>query len=203
MTTTKSPWGALQSPSLQIIRTPRRGNKCASTAFLQANVYYRTYLSTTLHFLTYYYRTKIRTELLAASHHLHLLRSLLLGIVILFRRIFAAARLAADRTNRDAIVGAYLHSNFVSHFWQTLRGPFSAVSKPILQANRTLVRKLSTRSTRSIHAFAPLEFNRKTMKSASGKRPFAPLRSQNFKEKRVRILLFFLTFPFFTSFEQI
>ena len=102
-----------------------------------------------------YYCTKIRTELLAASHHLHLLRSLLLVIVILLflRCTLAAARLAEERTNGDAIVGAYLHSNFVSHFWQTLRGPFSAVSKPILQANRTLVRKLSTRSTRFTYMY--------------------------------------------------
>ena len=93
-----------------------------------------------------------------------------------------------------------------------LRGPISAVSKPIVASKYSCER--SWRDLQDLHTFAPLESNRKTMKSASGKRPpdkahsapekklssriscawgirekgvhtFAPLQSQNFSKKSV------------------
>ena len=62
-----------------------------------------------------------------------------------------------------------------------LAGSFSAVSK------RNFARKYAFDSIfqvlQDLHPFAPLESNRKTMKSASGKRP--PLQSQKFRKKSV------------------
>ena len=57
----------------------------------------------------------------------------------------------------------------LDNFWQTLKGSFSAVSKPNFASKYSF--ESSWRDLQDLHAFAPLESNRRTMKSASGKRP--------------------------------
>ena len=63
----------------------------------------------------------------------------------------------------------------LANFWQTLRGPFSALSMPIFASKYSfeLAWKLLARSTRFTHfcTSGSLESYIKTMKSASGKRP--------------------------------
>ena len=54
------------------------------------------------------------------------------------------------------------------YFWQTLRGPFSAVSTPSFASKYSF--ESSRRDLQDVHTFPPLESNLKTMKSASGKR---------------------------------
>ena len=56
-----------------------------------------------------------------------------------------------------------LFSNFYSNFWQfwqTLRGSFSAVSKPTFESKYSF--ESSWRDLQGLHAFAPLESNWKT-----------------------------------------
>ena len=70
---------------------------------------------------------------------------------------------------------------YFTFFCKFLAGSFSAVSK------RNFARKYAFDSIfqalQDLHTFAPLESNRKTMKSASGKRP--PDKAHNAPEKKL------------------
>ena len=81
----------------------------------------------------------------------------------------------------------------MANFWQTWRDSFSAVSKPNFAIKHSS--ESYWRDLQDLHAFAPLESNRKTMKSA-----FAPLSIQNFSQISSHVFAFFIIciFNFFT-----
>ena len=83
---------------------------------------------------------------------------------------------------------AYVCSVFfwlLANFWQTLRGPFSAVSTPKFASKYSF--ESSWRDLQDLLTFAPFESNRRTMKSASGK---CPLRLQKFGQMSSNIFAF-------------
>ena len=67
----------------------------------------------------------------------------------------------------------YVFLWLLANFWQTMRGPFSAVSKPILQVNTRLNFESSWRDLQDVQLFfTPFESNLKTAPNSKIRRNF-------------------------------